>query len=48
MALTDGVINQDIETLPNRRRRRPCYPFRKDFDFVPEASLSARWTKTDG
>ncbi|MCO5732311.1 M81 family metallopeptidase [Rhizobium sp. SSA_523] len=46
MALTDGVINQDIERLPNKRRRNPTYPFQKDFDFTAEASLSRRWTET--
>jgi len=44
MALTDGVINQDIEQLPNRRRKQPTYPFVKDFDYHPEAKVSARWS----
>ncbi|PYE26411.1 microcystin degradation protein MlrC [Rhizobium sp. PP-CC-3A-592] len=44
MALTDGVINQDIERLPNNRRRRPSYPFDRAFDYVPEPQSSARWT----
>ncbi|MCY1667041.1 M81 family metallopeptidase [Rhizobium sp. SL86] len=43
MALTDGVINQDIERIPNRRRKRPSFPFDKDFDFTPEAFFSSRW-----
>lgn len=43
MALTDGVINQDIERLPNERRRRPSYPFDRAFDYVPEPQSSARW-----
>lgn len=47
MALTDGVINQDIERLPNRRRKTPTYPFQKDFDFVSEARTSARWASRD-
>ncbi|MDO1583548.1 M81 family metallopeptidase [Rhizobium oryzicola] len=48
MALTDGVINQDIEHIRNERRKVPTYPFQKDFDFVPEAQASARWKRADG
>lgn len=44
MALTKGVVNQDIEHLPSERRRRPVFPFDRDFDFQPRARLSARWT----
>ena len=43
MALTDGVINQDIEALASLRRVQPIYPFKKDFAFTPKAHLSARW-----
>lgn len=43
MALTDGVINQDIERISNKRRQRPCYPFQKDFEFTAEARYSSRW-----
>lgn len=43
MALTDGVINQDIERIPNKRRQQPSYPFQKDFDFTPEARFSSCW-----
>ena len=43
MALTDGVINQDIETLPSKRRVQPIFPFVKNFDYTPSAKLSARW-----
>lgn len=43
MALTDGVINQDIERIPNERRKRPSFPFDKDFDFTSEAFFSSRW-----
>jgi microcystin degradation protein MlrC len=43
MALTDGVINQDIERLPNHRRQRPAYPFDRSFDFAARATPSARW-----
>lgn len=45
MALTDGVINQDIEMLVNKRRVQPTYPFQKEFDFQATAKLSARWVK---
>ncbi|MFD1747534.1 M81 family metallopeptidase [Rhizobium helianthi] len=44
MALTDGVINQDIERLVNRRRKQPSYPFQKDFEFQAKARFSSRWT----
>lgn len=43
MALTDGVINQDIEALPSKRRLQPIYPFVKDFGYTPTAYLSSRW-----
>lgn len=48
MALTDGVINQDIERLKNHRRRVPSYPFQKDFDFAPDVQPSIRWKRLDG
>ncbi|MBP1886194.1 M81 family metallopeptidase [Sinorhizobium mexicanum] len=44
MALTDGVVNQDIENLASERRQRPIFPFDRDFDFKPRARFSARWT----
>jgi microcystin degradation protein MlrC len=43
MALSDGVINQDIEALPSQRRLQPIYPFVKSFDYRADAQLSARW-----
>jgi len=43
MALTQGVVNQDIEGLVSRRRARPSFPFDRDFDYAPRARLSARW-----
>lgn len=43
MALTDGAINQDIEALPNLRRGRPCFPFDRDFAYVPAPRPSKRW-----
>jgi microcystin degradation protein MlrC len=48
MALTDGVINQDIERLPNLRRHQPSYPFQKDFAYTPVAQPSKRWNRVDG
>ena len=43
MALTDGAINQEIEALPNRRRKGPIYPFRKDCSYRPEPRPSLRF-----
>ncbi|WP_395774646.1 M81 family metallopeptidase [Agrobacterium pusense] len=43
MALTEGVINQDIENLPNRRREGDFYPWKPHFDYIPNPALSARW-----
>ncbi|MBS1167365.1 MAG: hypothetical protein H6R00_3390 [Proteobacteria bacterium] len=43
MALTDGVINQDIEALGSERRAQPIYPFVKSFDYRAKATFSARW-----
>lgn len=47
MALTDGVINQDIEKLPSKRRHQPTFPFVREFDYTPSANLSARWKERD-
>ena len=43
MALTDGVVNQDIAGLVSKRRLRPAYPFDQHFDYQPRARFSARW-----
>lgn len=43
MALTEGVINQDIENLPNRRRDGDFYPWKPHFNYIPKPILSARW-----
>lgn len=43
MALTDGVVNQDIANLASLRRARPVFPFDRDFTHSPTAALSARW-----
>jgi microcystin degradation protein MlrC len=42
MALTDGVVNQDIANLASHHRARPVFPFDRDFDYAPTAKLSAR------
>ena len=44
MALTEGVVNQDIPALASHRRSRPAYPFDRDFTFEPEVRFSARWS----
>ncbi|RDJ06175.1 M81 family metallopeptidase [Rhizobium grahamii] len=43
MALTEGVVNQDIEGLVSKRRVRLVFPFDRDFEYTPRARLSARW-----
>ncbi|MXN18505.1 microcystin degradation protein MlrC [Pseudooceanicola sp. GBMRC 2024] len=42
MALTEGAVNQDIESLPNRLRPVPSWPFQRQFDWQPYFRLSAR------
>lgn len=44
MALTDGVINQDIENLPSHRRSQPSYPFVKDFSYTAKVFFSTRFS----
>jgi microcystin degradation protein MlrC len=43
MALTDGVINQDIENVPSHRRHQPSYPFVKDFSYTAKVFFSTRF-----
>ncbi|MDM9627962.1 M81 family metallopeptidase [Rhizobium sp. S152] len=43
MALTEGVVNQDIKSLVSKRRARPAFPFDRDFYYQPQARFSARW-----
>jgi microcystin degradation protein MlrC len=43
MALTEGVVNQNIEGLTNKRRLRPAFPFDRDFEYQPKARFSERW-----
>jgi microcystin degradation protein MlrC len=45
MALTDGVVNQDIPRLANRHRRPGTLPFEANPGFVPRAVLSARFPR---
>ena len=42
MALTPGAVDQFVERLPRLRKAHPTYPFDDNFDFSPEAFLSAR------
>ncbi len=42
MALSNGVVDQFVERIGNTRRKRPIYPFDKDFTFEPQVFLSAR------
>ncbi|RDU95158.1 microcystin degradation protein MlrC [Trinickia dinghuensis] len=42
MALSPGVVDQFVERLPRLRKRSPTFPFDRDFEFVPEAVVSAR------
>jgi microcystin degradation protein MlrC len=42
MALSDGVINQDIVHLPANLYRRPSYPFVANLSFTPKVYGSAR------
>ncbi len=43
MALTDGVINQDMENLRSHRRHQPSYPFVKDFSYTAKVFFSTRF-----
>ena len=45
MALTDGVVNQDIAALPNRRRPPGTLPFGQNPAFRPRAIPSARFPR---
>lgn len=44
MALTDGVVNQDIPRLPNRHRAKGTLPFDDRAGYAPEPEISARFT----
>ncbi|MGK9166933.1 M81 family metallopeptidase [Inquilinus limosus] len=45
MALSPGVVDQDVEHLPRHRTRRPTFPFDRDFDWRPQPIWSARSLK---
>ena len=45
MALSPGVVDQDVERLPRLRKTRPTFPFDRDFSFVAESHASARWRR---
>jgi microcystin degradation protein MlrC len=45
MALTDGVVNQDIPRLTNLHRAKGTLPFAPDHDFTPEPQPSARFLR---
>ena len=38
MVLSDGAVNQDLSSIPNKQRNRNIYPFQDFYDFTPEAS----------
>jgi microcystin degradation protein MlrC len=42
MALSPGVVDQDIRRLPRRRKAGPAWPFDIDFAWTPVARCSAR------
>jgi microcystin degradation protein MlrC len=45
MALSPGVVDQDVERLPRRRKTRPTFPFDHDFTWRPTAHPSGRHGK---
>lgn len=42
MALSEGVVDQDIERVPRRRMLTPTWPFTGSLEFTPQAFVSAR------
>jgi microcystin degradation protein MlrC len=42
MALSEGVVDQDIPRIGNHRRIRPMFPFDTAFAFVAKAEASKR------
>jgi microcystin degradation protein MlrC len=42
LALSPGVVNQDIPAIPIRHVPRPAFPWDQDFDWTPTVILSAR------
>jgi microcystin degradation protein MlrC len=43
MALSPGVVNQDIAAIPVRHVGRPAFPWDRDFAWTPQFQLSARY-----
>ncbi|MFS2225810.1 M81 family metallopeptidase [Pantoea sp. B65] len=42
MALSEGVVDQDVERLPRLRKTQPTFPFDRTFSFTPAVRFSAR------
>jgi microcystin degradation protein MlrC len=42
LALSPGVVNQDIPSIPIRHVPRPVFPWDQDFDWTPVVVVSAR------
>ncbi len=42
MALTEGVVDQDIPRIGNHRREMPVFPFDRQFAFTPKPIASVR------
>ena len=38
MVLSDGAVNQDLRSIPNKQRNRNIYPFQDFYDFTSQAS----------
>jgi microcystin degradation protein MlrC len=38
MVLSDGSVNQDLNSISNKQRNKKTYPFQDFYDFTPEAS----------
>ncbi|MBV9814108.1 MAG: M81 family metallopeptidase [Acetobacteraceae bacterium] len=43
LALSAGVVDQDVARLPVRRVPRPTFPFDRDFAWQPRVAVSARY-----
>jgi microcystin degradation protein MlrC len=42
MALSPGVVDQDVARLPRRRQTQPLFPFDRDFAWTPAPRCSSR------
>ena len=45
MALSPGVVDQDVARLPRRRKTRPTFPFDPAFDWSPRPVASRRFPR---